>query len=338
MTVTPETILRRASGVQCTRADTIKPSVKSNRKDPTYTDATAADEVDENDNEGHSNWPRSTSPVSSDSNSSDASSVDASLTSRCGSVSSPNSRLTTLTSAEALKWKSSLLVSKSSNLPYVMTSPQPSPLAAEFDHGAIITTAAIRVYRDSEEASGILQQPSNISDDTPLNDEDKTVSQWSSTAVSPSPSTPAFRYHGWVNEVIAPISNFIDDTVDPRDLFADLQEIAEGESGSVYAARVVNHSSAKSEPHSVAIKQVALLPSGSQKLLDLETELRIIKNARHSHILAMDMLYVDPIEDTLWISMELMDRSLADILSLSDEGVTVTEAHISHFAKDVSDC
>ena len=47
-------------------------------------------------------------------------------------------------------------------------------------------------------------------------------------------------------------------------------------------------------------------------------------------------MYVDLVEDSLWISMELMDRSLADVLNLVEEGVRVEEKYISCFAKDVS--
>ena len=48
------------------------------------------------------------------------------------------------------------------------------------------------------------------------------------------------------------------------------------------------------------------------------------------------MLYVDLMDDALWISMELMDRSLADVLNLVEEGVQMDERHIARFAKDVS--
>ncbi|KAI0759668.1 kinase-like protein [Irpex lacteus] len=149
--------------------------------------------------------------------------------------------------------------------------------------------------------------------------------------MTPSPATPALRYAGWVTEVVSPIKEFIDDTIDPRDLYADLQEVAEGESGSVFAARVVRSANAQEY---VAIKQVALLPSGSQKLVDLERELRLMKNLRHPNILSMNMLYVDLMDDALWISMELMDRSLADVLNLVEEGVQMDERHIARFAKD----
>jgi len=47
------------------------------------------------------------------------------------------------------------------------------------------------------------------------------------------------------------------------------------------------------------------------------------------------MLYVDGLEDALWIRMELMNRSLADILTLAEHGVALSEVHIAQFAADV---
>lgn len=148
----------------------------------------------------------------------------------------------------------------------------------------------------------------------------------------PSPMTPASPYPGWVNEVVEPLRPYIDAKTDPRNLFADLHEVAEGESGSVYAARVV--ASPSEEPAFVAIKQVALVPSGSAKLDDLQRELSLMKQVRHANILRMEALYVDRVEDALWIRMELMDRSLADVLNLAEEGIALSEAHIAQFAAD----
>ena len=105
----------------------------------------------------------------------------------------------------------------------------------------------------------------------------------------------------------------------------------------------------------VAIKHVTLLPGGSQKLSDLRRELELLRGARHPHVLQMEGLYVDLVEDSLWIGMELMERSLADMLGVGadeeEEGeedgpgaaaaagvavVTITENMIARFAWDVS--
>lgn len=167
----------------------------------------------------------------------------------------------------------------------------------------------------------------------------------SSTSPSPlstpgTPTTPARRYQGWLSDIVAPLEAFIDDDTDPREHFMDLQEIAEAESGSVYAARVHNPEAVGLPPETtfVAIKNVPILPSGSPKLVDLEKELNLIKDMIHENVLTMDALYVDLVEDSLWIRMELMERSLADVIGLVAEGLMVQERMIARFASDVSLC
>ncbi|OCH90867.1 kinase-like protein [Obba rivulosa] len=163
----------------------------------------------------------------------------------------------------------------------------------------------------------------------------------------PSPLTPAPRYPGWVSEVVAPLRKFIDDATDPRALYGDLREVGEGESGSVYAARVLRPtasassstaslpSTARGKPAYVAIKNVPILPSGSPKLLDLQRELAVTHGLRHNHILAVDAVYVDHVEDALWLRMELMERSLADVIGLGEEGILIQEKQIAQFASDI---
>ncbi|KZT68071.1 kinase-like protein [Daedalea quercina L-15889] len=157
----------------------------------------------------------------------------------------------------------------------------------------------------------------------------------------PSPVTPAPRYPGWVTEVVAPLSAFIDEAKDPRALFGDLREIGEGESGSVYAARVLAPAGRErsdadaTEAEFVAIKNVPLVPNGSPKLVDLQRELSLMRGVRHENVLTMDEVFVDIVEDGLWIKMELMERSLADMLLLIDEGIVIEEKPIALFASDV---
>jgi serine/threonine-protein kinase CLA4 len=149
---------------------------------------------------------------------------------------------------------------------------------------------------------------------------------------------------------VAPLEEFIDNRADPREHYVDLQEIAEGESGSVYIARVVkghklsfpktisskSSSSVDGSPEYVAIKNVPISPSGSPKLIDLERELKLLRGVQHENVLGMDALYVDLLEDSLWIRMELMERSLADVVALVGEGLMVQERMIARFASDVS--
>lgn len=158
----------------------------------------------------------------------------------------------------------------------------------------------------------------------------------------PSPTSPiAPRYQGWVSEVVAPLSEFIDATNDPRSLFGDLHEIGEGESGSVYAAKVLNPKKQSRQDadvlgaHDIAIKSVPLVP-GSPKLVNLQRELRLTRGMRHRNVLNMEDLFVDTLEDALWIKMELMERSLADMLLLVEEGIVLGEKPIASFASDVS--
>ncbi|KAI0070969.1 kinase-like protein [Panus rudis PR-1116 ss-1] len=170
---------------------------------------------------------------------------------------------------------------------------------------------------------------------------------------------PSPVYPGWVQVVVEPLRDFIDEKADPREMFEELVEIAEGESGSVYAARVVaskfpsssstsstSASSATSPgtptstPTHVAIKQITLLPPSSsstpqQKLLDLAHELNLLSSLSHKSILRMESLYIDIVEDSLWVRMELMDRSLADIIGLSGEGIVLQEKHMAQVASDV---
>ncbi|KAI0718456.1 kinase-like protein [Fomitopsis betulina] len=157
----------------------------------------------------------------------------------------------------------------------------------------------------------------------------------------PSPTSPiAPRYQGWVSEVVAPLSEFIDATNDPRSLFGDLHEIGEGESGSVYAAKVLNPKKQSRQDadvlgaHDIAIKSVPLVP-GSPKLVNLQRELRLTRGMRHRNVLNMEDLFVDTLEDALWIKMELMERSLADMLLLVEEGIVLGEKPIASFASDM---
>lgn len=168
------------------------------------------------------------------------------------------------------------------------------------------------------------------------------------------------RYPGWLSGVVSPLAPFIDETVEPRDHYIELQEIAEGESGSVFAARIDPDNADKLDLHPnvkgrdtaeikkgapalVAIKVIAITPPSpnvqipeAQKLIDLEKELKLMKGLWHENILGLDALYVDLTEDTLWVRMELMERSLADIVGLVTDGLILHDRMIARFALDVS--
>ncbi|KAF9494647.1 kinase-like protein [Pleurotus eryngii] len=173
------------------------------------------------------------------------------------------------------------------------------------------------------------------------------------TTSSISPLSPYQRYRGWQHEAVKPLEEFIDEAVDPRDYYLDLQEIAEGESGSVFSARLASSDKihklklppltkardaeerGTNKPTLVAIKNIPILPSGSPKLVDLRRELKLMKGLWNSNILGMDAVYVDLVEDSLWVRMELMERSLADVVALVPEGLVLADRMIARFANDI---
>lgn len=160
----------------------------------------------------------------------------------------------------------------------------------------------------------------------------------------------------------------------PASCFTDLVEIAEGESGSVFAARVVSSfAGARSykgqqESHErsippgashVAIKRIPLPPLTSSpslsddspvsnKLVSVLHEFSLLKNLDHEHLLLLDAVYVgsnparaedagsaNAVDTSLWIRMELMERSLADVIGLVAEGLALQERLVGRFASDV---
>jgi hypothetical protein len=179
-------------------------------------------------------------------------------------------------------------------------------------------------------------------------------------------SSPIQRYTGWMSNVLSKVGleTFVDQKVEPRDFFDGLTEVAEGESGFVYQAKVVRTvpgsklTKRELQPGGVvAIKAVPIQPSGSSKLEDLRREVEVMKRvfeddrsttsplsstsgypAGAAHVLIMEAMYVDLQEDALWIRMELMERSLADVVALVEEGHVerTDEKVIARFASDVS--
>ncbi|KAL4253799.1 protein kinase superfamily protein [Abortiporus biennis] len=314
ITVTPATIVRHISVARRARANVIPSPVKEQER--IFDDSQPNSPAREDGNQGLS---RSNTPNSTESHSSESgSSIPASIASNSNSKSRPPD----------------LIISapvRSNILPYVESSPVPSPRAADFDRTKVLTTATVRKIRSDENIEA-LDSPSIVVEDL-TNGASKGKNTWTSSI--PSPHTPAPIYPGWVSEVVAPLRKFINDRVDPRELYTDLQEIAEGESGSVFSARTVDDEDESTSASLIAIKNVALLPSGSSKLVDLERELKILKNTSHQHILTMDAMYVDLVDDALWIKMELMDRSLADVVALIAEGIVLNEKAMARIAHDV---
>ena len=251
----------------------------------------------------------------------------------------------------------------STESPYI-TPPPSAPLVPVRRPPIAITTTNLE---DTLASSSSLPLPAAASvqaEQVENGDGDAPPSEAQSGSLNP-------RYPAWLAAIVLPLAEFIDDAADPRAIFTDLQEIAHGESGSVYAAHAVPSVAQQFQPMTprspartlsqeskridkdkegceggtpvVAIKRVPLLRGGSTKLTDLQRELELARSLRNANVLRMERLYVDVVEENLWIGMELMDRSLADVLgvvgeeAVDDSGpVAVSEKMIARFVWDVS--
>ncbi|KAJ7088049.1 kinase-like domain-containing protein [Mycena belliarum] len=163
------------------------------------------------------------------------------------------------------------------------------------------------------------------------------------------------KYEGWVASVIAPLKKYIDIRVNPRHHYLDLQEIANGPGGTtLYVARLADaqrealtlpievrardqRDLLAQQPTLVAIKSVPILPAGGSnlKLVEVLRELRSMHDVQCENILKMEALYVDPVEDTLWIRMELMARTLASVIELKTAGLALSDRVIAACTKDI---
>ena len=114
------------------------------------------------------------------------------------------------------------------------------------------------------------------------------------------------------------------DAADPTTIYTDLTLIAEGESGPIFAAK---HITSK---RMVAIKQIAV--TAQDKLSKIRNELTTMKMSRHPNVVEFISCYRH--EKDLWVVMEYMDVSLADIISL-DEGPRMREEQIARIARDI---
>jgi hypothetical protein len=182
---------------------------------------------------------------------------------------------------------------------------------------------------------------------------DATIAASSQITAWAISSPPANQYQGWVASALSPLSGFIERSTNPRDYYLDLKEIAYGSSGTtVYVARLADipldhlklpiqvkerdrQDRLAQRPTFVAIKSVPIMPSGSAELTEVLHELCIMRDLRCANILSMDALYVDPVEDALWIRMELMTRSLASIIELRKVGLVLSDRNIAGCTKDV---
>ncbi|KAF9517419.1 hypothetical protein BS47DRAFT_1291079 [Hydnum rufescens UP504] len=140
-----------------------------------------------------------------------------------------------------------------------------------------------------------------------------------------------------VERLFRPLIPYLSAT-DPLERFSDLTQVAEGQFGPVFAARAIDVGVAPSSPSAkfgslVAVKTIRVEDEGSPKVEALAIELEVMSQVRHMHILATAGLFVRG--DTLWVEMELMERSLADMLPLIEDGLVITEPEVARFASDI---
>ncbi|KIJ24160.1 hypothetical protein M422DRAFT_137603, partial [Sphaerobolus stellatus SS14] len=133
--------------------------------------------------------------------------------------------------------------------------------------------------------------------------------------------------------VLLPLKDYIYLSYNPLDTFTDLIQVAEGQYGSVYSARMASQIDTDSDL--IAVKKVPIPVNGTPKIAQLKHELNIMSKVRHIHILANDGLFFDYAESALWVRMELMDRSLADVLALGDEDLVIEEPVMARLASDI---
>ncbi|KAG0241644.1 signal transducing kinase of the PAK [Actinomortierella wolfii] len=118
---------------------------------------------------------------------------------------------------------------------------------------------------------------------------------------------------------------------DPYELYSDVTKIAEGESGFLYSA------TENATQQLVAIKMIATTVTGKMKTI--RNELELMKASRHPNIVAFVACHLTSTD--LWMVMERMEISLADIIAINpyvgqqhqDQGL-LQECHMARVAKD----
>ncbi|KAF9973112.1 signal transducing kinase of the PAK [Actinomortierella ambigua] len=118
---------------------------------------------------------------------------------------------------------------------------------------------------------------------------------------------------------------------DPYELYSDVTKIAEGESGFLYSAME------NATQQLVAIKMIATTVTGKMKTI--RNELELMKASRHPNIVAFVACHLTATD--LWMVMERMEISLADIIAINpyvgqqhqDQGL-LQECHMARVAKD----
>ncbi len=127
----------------------------------------------------------------------------------------------------------------------------------------------------------------------------------------------------------------------PQAMFEQLVIIGEGESGDVFCADTTYHDrSAAIDPaivDKVAIKVVRLPTSredaSANRLENLSHELSLWRACAHDRILTVYDCFFEPTVG-VWITQELMDRSLADVIAVRSEGIIMSEPQMARILHD----
>lgn len=119
---------------------------------------------------------------------------------------------------------------------------------------------------------------------------------------------------------------------DPYQLYGEIVKIAEGESGFLFSATET------SSGQLVAIKMIA--KTVTAKMKTIRNELELMKASHHDNIVAFVDCHLSSTE--LWMIMERMDISLADVIAINpyrgqrhpDQGL-LQECHMARVAQDI---
>ncbi|KAF9929521.1 p21 protein (Cdc42 Rac)-activated kinase [Linnemannia zychae] len=119
---------------------------------------------------------------------------------------------------------------------------------------------------------------------------------------------------------------------DAYQLYGEILKIAEGESGFLFSA------TESASGRLVAIKMIA--KTVTAKMKTIRNELELMKSSHHDNIVAFIDCHLTPTE--LWMVMERMDISLADVIAINpykgqrhpDQGL-LQECHMARVAKDI---
>lgn len=183
----------------------------------------------------------------------------------------------------------------------------------------------------------------------------RELSPLSQPSASPDPPYSAMSLvDEATSKLLEPVAEFVLPG-DPRHIFGEMHLVAEGESGGIFAAKVLgdagtpvtstsNWSRTTSSSISsligsvVAIKRMRVCDETGPRIKTLQHELSVLSACgQHANILTYGGMWLgnDPYVE-LWLQMELMERSLADLIALFQEGLSIEERHVARFAYDAA--